>query len=994
MTPLAAKALIAFIVFAEPGFPAVGVHEPLPEIRGATVATDVAELDSLLRQRDAVLVWRHGSAFPQEAWPVIRHFLEAGGHFVLLGGEPFTRPVSGEPGHRVVEPRTVSYLKELRLNQSYPLDIGGGTMGFVTPNERLPSRAIPPGTTAWSLEPKLAGPARFPEDEGSPGARAGTVSPLAFVRAAGGDPRFPAVAASLVVNWLSGTFAGGRWVLRPLDAPVAPDELAVLLEAAGREAMELRVVPALGSFHAGERPGVEVAWRWHGAPWDTGRRARLTVTGGHVRRTFDVTVGPDPVGRAQVSLSGTFRPGLYRVSLSGADLPTATTGFWVFDPALFASGDSLSFDGYTLRRNGMPEPVIGTTVMSRTVHRDFLQEPDAAVWDDEFAELQSIGINLVRTGVWAGWESLMTGADSVREPWMRALEAFYLSARRHGIPVLFTFFAFMPPGYGGSSPYFDPRSLAGQRAYVTAVARRFAPAREMMWDLINEPSIASPRRVWSTRPNGDERERHAFREWLQARFGGGSMVDTAWKVTVRRRWQLPPDAAIDVPADGDFADASVLGRGRPQRARDYIQFTQEAFRGWAQTLRGAIRGAGSGGAITVGQDEGGLTERPGPLYHHDVLDFTSIHTWWLNDALLWDGLMAKATGTPLLVSETGIMQRELLSGTALRNPAASARLLARKITYAFAAGAFGAVEWVYDVNPYMDSDNEVAIGLRRADMSYKPEHEVLRRFAAFVKRSRARFEDPAEADVALVVPTMELYPPRPFGVNATRRAVGLLAGLGARLRAVPEYRAHAELGHPRLIVLPATHGISDSAWMAVEAAVRAGSTLLSSGYFEADDAGLPAERLRVSARPLAVVEVGDSTATLRYPYDIVKSGYAATGPFEEWTLGRGRVLHYPAPLEWAYPSAAQARAYSDALRQAAVPSAPVRAVEPRDGRFVLAIPFRDATLVALVNETGLDDVVRLAAGPNGAVIIERSLAAGEAELLWVAASGEVIDSTR
>ena len=61
---------------------------------------------------------------------------------------------------------------------------------------------------------------------------------------------------------------------------------------------------------------------------------------------------------------------------------------------------------------------------------------------------------------------------------------------------------------------------------------------------------------------------------------------------------------------------------------------------------------------------------------------------------------------------------------------------------------------------------------------------------------------------------------------------------------------------------------------------------------------------------------------------------------------------------------------------------------------MLAIPFRDATLVALVNETGRDDVERLAAGPSGAVRIERPLAAGDAELLWVAPSGEVIDSTR
>jgi hypothetical protein len=995
MIALAVKSVTAvLVVFAEPGFPAVNVAQPLPDIRGATVAASVAELDNALVQPGAVLVWRHGSAFPLEAWPAIQRFLQHGGHLVVLGGAPFTRPVRGEPGHRVVDPRTVIYLKALRLNQAYPLPIGGGTMAFVPPHERVPDREFVAGSTVWSLEPKLAGPPRFPEDEGSPGARAGVVRTLAYAHARGADRRFPAAAASVVLDWFSGPFAGGRWVLRPLDAPVAPNELEVLLDEARNEPLELRLVPALGSFHEGEQPAVDVTWRRPGTHWNAGRRARVTVTGDTFRQTVAVTVGPDPTGRVRVSLPGTYKPGLYRVSLTGSQLPTAATGFWMFDPVLFASGDTLGFDGYTLRRAGHPEPVIGTTLMSRTVHRDFLQEPDAAVWDDEFAELQLLGVNLVRTGVWAGWESLMAAPDSVDEAWLRALEAFYLSARHHGIPVLFTFFAFMPPAYGGDSPYFDPRSLAGQKSYVGAVARRFAGARQMMWDLINEPSFASSRHVWSTRPNGDAREAEAFRAWLRQTYGrSGDPADSTWTEIVRRRWRLAPDAPIGVPRESDFGDATVFGERRPQRARDFSQFAQDAFRDWALAMRATIRDAGSAGAITVGQDEGGLTDRPSPLYHHDAVEFTSMHTWWLNDALWWDGLMAKATGTPLLVSETGIMQRELLSGAALREPAASASLLARKLAYAFAAGAFGAVEWVYDVNPYMDSDNEVAIGIRRADLSYKPELGVLQRFAAFARRSRARFEQPAVPDVVLLATTAELYPPRAQGVVATRRAIEVLSGLGSRVRVVPEYRAGAELGSPRLIILPAIQGLADEAWRAIDEAVRGGATLLASGYFEADDAGLPAVRLGETPRPLSVVESGDSAGTLRYPYDVVKSAYAAAGAFTTRSLGAGRILHYPAPLEWAYPSPVQERAYANALRFSAVPAPAVRAVEPRDGRFVLAIPFRDATLVILVNETSQDDVVRLAAGMNGAVLIERRLAGGDAELLWVAPSGEVLDST-
>jgi hypothetical protein len=81
----------------------------------------------------------------------------------------------------------------------------------------------------------------------------------------------------------------------------------------------------------------------------------------------------------------------------------------------------------------------------------------------------------------------------------------------------------------------------------------------------------------------------------------------------------------------------VFGKHRPYRARDFAWFAQDAFEGWTAALTRAIRDAGSSTAITVGQDEGGLGERPNPLFHARGLDFTSMHTWWLNDHLLWDG---------------------------------------------------------------------------------------------------------------------------------------------------------------------------------------------------------------------------------------------------------------------------------------------------------------------------------------------------------------------
>src|SRR5262245_11060140 len=95
-----------FVVFAEPGFPALDVSGQ-PTIDGALSTTSTAELAAALPP-DRVLVWRHGSTFPAELWGAFVRFLEQGGSFLYLGGEPFTRPVTGAVGERRVEPRTVS----------------------------------------------------------------------------------------------------------------------------------------------------------------------------------------------------------------------------------------------------------------------------------------------------------------------------------------------------------------------------------------------------------------------------------------------------------------------------------------------------------------------------------------------------------------------------------------------------------------------------------------------------------------------------------------------------------------------------------------------------------------------------------------------------------------------------------------------------------------------------------------------------------------------
>jgi len=903
--------LQSVVIFSEPDFPvSEGVEFPA-EIPGALVATNSRQLAELLQEVD-VLAWRHGSYFPAELWTPFVAFLERGGSLLHLGGEPFTHVVVGEPGARIVQPRSVSMLKELRLNQSYRVEVDGARLEYESLHGVAP-RELADDAWVSVLEPRFSDTKDFAKEDGSPGARDAVLHPLAYLRRPGEDPAFPAATASYAIDRLLGRFAGGRWVFHLTSERPTAEELELLLREAGREPMDLRLDPTYGCYHEGERPSINLRIHRPRATEPSELDTALVVTrpdGSSLELDLSLTV--DRHYTYQLPLDVGDAPGLYRVAALLDGQQVFETGFWIIDRKLLRSGDELTMGSWTMLRNGQPEPVIGTTLMSGSVHRKFLFEPNAAEWDDDFRELASIDINLVRTGVWSGYKKISLDQGVVDEAFLRALEAYYLSARRHGIPVIFTFFSFMPEDFGGSSPYFDPRSLDGQRAYISAIVKRFAGAKEMLWDLINEPSFANPDKLWLCRPNGDRYEHAAFIEWLRERYSG-SPDGRSWEEVVRARWRLLPDEPIGVPTEDDYAERQVMEDHRPYRAKEYAHFAQDAFRDWAADMKRAIRSAGSDAPVTVGQDEGGLFERPSPLYHHEVVEFTSMHTWWFNDNLVWDGAMAQARNKPLLISESGIMQREFLSGESLRTPESSAQLLERKLASSFASGAFGMVQWCYQVNPYMASDNEVAIGIKRADGSYKPELDVLRRWAGFFARVKSRLPDPTDNRDVVILPSSDLYSPRSLQAAGLQRLLDLREG-SASWRIVPEHRTGPDLGQPERIVLPSCRGLSDAAWSDLLSAVEGGATLYVSGWFETDDAGLPAYRLGATWRELQPIEyqqvrVGSRRRALRFRREVFESWGRAEFDVDESTdefgsirstrLGAGLIVHHELPVDWS-----------------------------------------------------------------------------------------------
>ena len=958
--PLADPGHLRVAVLDEPGFPTVDAPAPDFAVLGAALeGLDVAYLaagelaDRLSPDRFDVFVMPYGSAFPKEAWPAIHGYLQGAGNWVVLGGTPCAVPVerTSARGWQAL-PREITYHKQLGINLACAMS--AASVSEWRANEALPwAAALAQGVaagTVWEPYWRLSSVPDAPEESGSSGTHEADVVPLVSGLDAAGRPL---VAPLVLVDRLEREYAGGRWVLATGDGALPPATLRALVEAAARGARQLRVRPSFACYRDGERPSVSVAFhgfpRAAAAPLAATCRIRVFGARDTALATVDVAVdGTDAEasGSAELgpALPDPLAPGLYRLEAAltaPGEHPLelrSTTGFWVWDEQLLGSGTPLVPGPFGFARQGRPYPVTGTTYMASDVHRKFLLQPNPWLWDRDFAAMRGAGVNLVRTGLWTGWKDLMPVVGQLDEGALRALDAWMLTARRHDMPVIFNLFAFLPETWGGENPYLDPAAVAAQSQFVSLVARRYVRMRELMWDLINEPSFCNKDHLWSCRPNYDRFERAAWAAWLAERGL----------------------AAADLPALADFGEGAEAV-GHPTMVVEYRLFAQATFRRWVGEMRAALREAGAGRQlVTVGQDEAGTRDSPNNLFLAPELDFTCVHTWWLNDALVWDEVLTKASGRTNLVEETGVMFAAHPPGVEARWEEYARNLLERKMAIALGpGGGAGFVEWVWNSNCYMASDNEAAIGLLRADGTAKPELETLTGVAAFAAEARRHLVGREEEPVLLVVPHATMFSTANTATAATKRAVRAMQyGCRMGLLAVSEFEAAAAMRVPRLVLVPSPGVLHASAWDAVRAWARRGAVVLVTG---------PLEQL---AGLRAGLVVGPSGA-VRLP------------------SGRGEILWAPEAVETARDEAAAVALYRWALGRARL--APAFTVRGADASILVhAATYRSAVLYTLASEGSSAASVGLK--PHGAARdIEVELPAERAALVLVdRASGRLI----
>jgi len=412
------------------------------------------------------------------------------------------------------------------------------------------------------------------------------------------------------------------------------------------------------------------------------------------------------------------------------------------------------------------------------------------------------------------------------------------------------------------------------------------------------------------------------------------------------------------------------------RLHDYFLFAQESFAHWARIMHDTIRAAASQQLVTVGQDEGGIQDRLSPAFWGHSVDFTTNHSWWQNDYILWDSLAAKQPGEAMLIQETGL-QRELnLDEIARRTPESEAALLERKVAGSFIQGS-GAIEWLWNTNSYMTESNETPIGAVRTDYTEKPEAAVLRAFAQFAPSLQKYLRDPQPPPIAIVTSQAAQYSAfADFQLAAQQRAVRAVS-YGAHLPAYMVAENQIEkLGAPKLAILPSPQALSENAWRALLQYVDTGGNLLITGAVDRDehwqlvhraaDLGLPAHlepltyhdtTVRLGARP------DDRSLPLAFNQQcqswLDSMRFEDGTTFKEVPHGKGRIFwtSYPVELSEDLQSSSDLYTYV-ASRLNIVPMFTPQSPLP-PGVLVFPTVLADSVLYVVVSDSANDATINL-----------------------------------
>ncbi|QBC45080.1 beta-galactosidase [Iodobacter fluviatilis] len=930
----------------------------------------------------------HGPFFPSNAWPALLYFLQNGGNLVSLGNMPFSQPCPLFKDLNIHEMLAIdnSDAQSIEAGTEYPL--------LADKTHLFQAQASTCGFVLMPTKHKDC-----PKESSSSGPMDARIYPLITAN----DTAGRAIAAPVVlIENHRGIFAGSRWLFANIDSS------ALFWEQGGGEALldwakscakgttEIWIKPDFACYYPSEVPTyslqlealrpnaccqwqIEITTRYAGKVILQETLALTTHINGPVfhRSTLPTVI-----------LHGYYAIHCKAISAFG-EVREMRQGFWGRDHRLLEEGQPLSAGRDYFTRGGKPVPIVGMTYMASDVHRKFLQLPNPAAWDEDMAEFARMGINYIRTGIWTAWRQIMFADGHAQEAALRAIDAFLHCAKRHNLETCFTFFTFTPETWEGHNPYLDPRAIAAQKRFISAIVSRHKNTSYVHWDLINEPSMFNPEQIFlGPRSVQDPVEIAAFRNWLQQQHSDINIWQQRWgqSPTSLPDWHtvLPPNAQ-----EVAFNPTEISPKQHGIWL-DYTLFTQAMHKRWVNDLRSTLSAIAPQRLVTVGQDEALGMQRPSPMFFADEVDYTNVHSWWLNDDLAWDSIFSKTPNKPSLVQETGIMHIESPNGRSKRSETELAYMLERKYAYAFINGGAGAVQWLWNINYHMDNINESHIGACRADGTRKPEAMISEDYGSFFKTLAPLMKNRQLEDIAVIYPFSNDYGNRRFALEATQRLVRVMQyELKMPVRAISEYKL-SDLDHApaKLIIIPSPHALSQAARDWIQ---QCKTPILLTGPCDLDAywqrcSPLLSESATCNLQREEVLHIGSQK--YRASFGGNKIAKLCKGNASTQLQTSGNLLWCPLPLEMNERTEPLLALYQAAMDWAGI-SAPFHWLSgEQPGVFAQKLSFEQGALWILVNESGQEEAISFSDKANN-MVYSLTLASQRAVLFATDAEGKV-----
>nr|WP_275583381.1 beta-galactosidase [Bacillus pakistanensis] len=649
--------------------------------------------------------------------------------------------------------------------------------------------------------------------------------------------------------------------------------------------------------------------------------------------------------------------------------------------------------------------------MTSDVARYFLFLPNPSTWNKDFSAMKAAGINYVRTGIWTAWRNMMFIDGHMDESILRVIDAFILTAKQHGMDLTFTFFSFTPEEWEGNNPYLDPRSVEAQKRFIASIVQRHKTTTNVNWDLINEPSLFDPKQTFSgPRTLQDLFDYRDYKDWVMERHSTIAKVQERWNMTPI---ELPSFDHVKPPQFKDInSHVQDMATGKKGlNWLDYTLYTMDKHNEWITKLTQSIRKLSSNQLVTVGQDEALVSGRPSPFFYSETVDYTSNHTWWCMDQLLWDGIFAKTFKKPNLIQETGIMYVEKPNNQAKRTEEELRNILERKYAYAFAAGNAGAVQWLWNTNYFMNNINESNIGALRADGTEKPEANISYDFGRFMKNIGYLFDNRKLEDIVVIFPFSNDFSNRRLAFDATTKLTRVLAyELNQPFRALSEYDLDSLYDeHPKVIIVPSPHNFSSDALEEIFTYVKANHvTLLFTGPLSIDEYWTDTYRVKEIIGSTKLVNVlREEVFMINNEVHFVSFGQRriaelvkeidenGTGipKVKKWDYGNGKIIWSPLPIELNERNESINALYQYVLNHAEIQDHLIWHQGNLPGIYGRKLDFEKGKLFIFISEYGVNTFTKIS-DPETGQSYEFLLESERSVLFATDREGKILDTYR